>query len=239
MHEANCFVTLTYDQVNVPRDGSLVVGDWQKFAKRVRKRLGRFRFFHCGEYGEVNLRPHYHALMFGLDFSGDRVVWKKDERGHKVYTSEMLSELWNLGFATVGELTWQSAAYVARYCMKKATGDLAKERYRRVDPETGEEWFVRPEYVTMSRRPGIGSEWYERFKSDVYPLDEVVHDGRRFRPPRYYDEKLQVEDPELMDALKAKRKNSAAARAEELEPARLRVRERVAESRLTRLGRKI
>lgn len=225
MHNSNCFVTLTYDEAHLPEGGSLVVGDWQKFAKRLRKGVGPFRFFHCGEYGDENSRPHYHACVFGLDFGRDRVPLKS-VRGHTLFTSEKLSETWGLGFATVGSLTWQSAAYVARYVMKKATGPLAKERY-------GDR---RPEYVTMSRRPGIGSKWFERFASDVYPSDEVVHEGKRFRPPRYYDLKLSA--PEL-DSLKTKRRAAAWSHRADLTEERLRVREKVAAAQVGLLQRKI
>ena len=225
MHEQNCFLTLTYDQVNLPVDGSLVVADWQKFAKRLRKAVGPFRFFHCGEYGEENSRPHYHACVFGLDFGGDRVPLKS-VRGNTLYTSEKLDQAWGLGFATVGSLTWQSAAYVARYVMKKATGALAKERY-------GDR---RPEYVTMSRRPGIGSTWFEQFASDVYPSDEVVHEGKRFRPPRFYDSKLPEKE---LEVFKQRRRSAALRHAEDQTPERLLVREKVAAARVSSLHRKL
>lgn len=235
MHDANSFVTLTYSPQELPADGSLVVKHWQDFAKRLRKRVGSFRFFHCGEYGEDNFRPHYHACMFGVDFASDRVLLREN-RGHRLYTSSVLAETWGKGFCTIGDLTYESAAYVARYIMKKATGDLASKRYGRVDDVTGEYWEVRPEYVTMSRRPGIGSTWFDSFMGDVYPEDEVVHNGRRFRPPRFYDSKL---DDDVLQGLKDKRLKAAAKSAKELTPERLRVREKVAEARLSRLVRNI
>ncbi len=235
MHERNCFLTLTYDQVHLPVDGSLDVADWQKFAKRLRKRVGPFRFFHCGEYGDENRRPHYHACIFGLDFSRDRVPMKF-ARGNTLYTSQCLEETWGKGFATVGALTWKSAAYVARYVMKKATGKLAETRYARVDPSTGEETTVRPEYVTMSRRPGIGTEWFSQFASDVYPADEVVHEGKRYRPPRFYDSKLPVKE---LEVLKHRRRSAAGRHAEEQSPERLRVREKVAAIQVDQLRRNL
>ncbi len=225
-HKQNCFVTLTYDNDNLPEDGSLRLEDWQKFAKRLRHKLGPFRFFHCGEYGEVNMRPHYHACIFGHDFIADRGLWK-DSGKYPLFRSPVLDETWGLGFATVGALTFKSAAYVARYVMKKATGPLAAEKYGRVDEETGDVSFVRPEYVTMSRRPGIGSKWFERFKSDVYPSDEVVHEGKRYRPPRFYD--LLLDDEEL-DVYKVKRRRALVNRTKELTPDRLVVREKCLEA---------
>ncbi len=228
MHSKNCFITLTYSPENLPADGGLVLGDWQKFAKRLRHKAGAFRFFHCGEYGEVNMRPHYHACIFGLDFVADRGLWK-DSGKYPLFRSPLLDKTWGHGFATVGALTFKSAAYVARYVMKKVNGPLAKEKYSRVDPSSGEVFSVRPEYVTMSRNPGIGSTWFEQFKSDVYPSDEVVHEGKRYRPPRFYDSQL---DELELDVLKAKRRASVAVRGKELTPERLLVREKCLEASL-------
>lgn len=232
LHERNSFVTLTYDAEHLPRDGSLNVKHWQDFAKRLRKAVGPFRFFHCGEYGDGNLRPHYHACMFGVDFSGDRVL-VGHKRGNDLFTSKLLEETWGKGMVRIGSLTFASAAYVARYVMKKAKGkDL--RRYERVDVETGECYSVRPEYVTMSRRPGVGAAWLDKFHGDVYPSDEVVHEGRKFRPPRFYDSRL--EEAEL-EVLKQRRRERAEARSEDLTPERLRVREQVAHERTRMLVR--
>lgn len=189
----NSFLTLTYDPLKLPSDGGLHVEHFQKFCKRLRKRVGPFRFFHCGEYGEENLRPHYHACIFGYDFSRDRVVFKPNGF-NTLYTSKLLEDTWSLGFCTIGALTRESAEYVARYVMKKMTGEKAELEYLRVDTNTGEVWDVRPPYCTMSRRPGIGSAWFDKYRSDVYPEDEIVYDGKRFRPPRYYDTKLAEEE---------------------------------------------
>ncbi len=213
MHERNCFITLTYNDEHLPGDGSLCLEDWQKFAKRLRHKLGPFRFFHCGEYGEVNLRPHYHACIFGHDFIADRGLWKDDGK-NPLFRSPELDTLWGLGFATVGALSFKSAAYVARYVMKKAVVGV------RVDGR-------RPEYVTMSRRPGIGSKWFEKFKADVYPADEVVHEGKRYRPPRFYDGLLGAEE---LDVYKAKRHRAVGKRIKDLSPERLRVREKCLEA---------
>ncbi len=233
LHSKNCFVTLTYDSDHLPKDGSLCLADWQKFAKRLRHKAGPFRFFHCGEYGEVNFRPHYHACIFGLDFVADRGLWK-DSGKFPLFRSPLLDETWGLGFATVGALSFKSAAYVARYVMKKVNGSLAAEKYGRVDEETGEVSFVRPEYVTMSRRPGIGAGWFKQFKSDVYPADEVVHEGKRYRPPRFYDS--QLDELELC-VLKAKRRASVAVRVKDLTPDRLAVREKCLEADMKVFGR--
>lgn len=234
LHEANAFVTLTYDQDHLPADGSLRLEDWQKFAKRVRKELGPFRFFHCGEYGEKNKRPHYHALLFGLDFRHDRISYSPS-----LYGSRTLDRLWGQGFTSIGQLTYESAAYVARYVMKKLTGSRA-DAYDRVDPDTGEIFSVKPEYCTMSRRPGIGYGWVKEFHKDVFPSDEVVHTGRRHRVPRYYDNSALslgvLSEPQLDELKKARR---SRLDAKETTPDRLAVRENCASARLGRLERKL
>ncbi len=232
LHSKNVFVTLTYSDEFLPDDRGLHVEDWQKFAKRVRKRRGPFRFFHCGEYGEATLRPHYHALLFGLDFPDQVEVAHK---GRPIFSSPELRDLWGLGHVTVGPVTYESAAYVARYVMKKITGSAAAEHYSRVD-SNGETWNVRPEYTTMSRRPGIGSNWFDRFSSDVFPRDEVVHDGRRFRPPRFYDSKLESSE---LAKIKRKRLDAVCKHVVDLTPERLAVRETVAAARLGRVERKL
>ena len=204
MHDENCFITLTFDQANLEKRSnplSLDVTEYQRFMKRLRKRFGKnIRFFHCGEYGEKNKRPHYHAIIFGFDFK-DKKLWTNRD-GIKLYTSEALQELWPYGFSTIGEVTFQSAAYVARYIMKKWKGEGAEDHYTRWCPQTGEGTTVEPEYCTMSRMPGIGKTWLEKFKADVYPHDYVVINNHKVKPPRYYDSLLSEEE---LAQLKAKR----------------------------------
>lgn len=126
-HERNCFVTLTYDDKHLPADRSLKLRHFQNFMKKLRKKYGAgIRFFHCGEYGEKFRRPHYHALIFNHDFD-DKILWSKN-RGSPLYISESLDSLWEFGFATIGDVTFESAAYVARYITKKVNGELAKKK---------------------------------------------------------------------------------------------------------------
>lgn len=196
MHENNCFVTLTYDNEHLPEDQSLDVTHWQKFAKRLRKAHGSFRFMHAGEYGEKTLRPHYHALLFGLDFR-DTVELSSGPNQHKLRVSASLSKIWTAGFHAIGDITFDSAAYVASYCVKKTTGKKAAQEYARLDPETGEYWEVKPEYGTMSRRPGLGSAWIDKYQDDVYPDNFVVINGQKWKPPNYYDKRLAKKNPLL------------------------------------------
>lgn len=204
MHENNCFITLTFnDEHLMQRDNpaSLDVSEFQKFMKRLRKNTGcKVRFFHCGEYGDKNKRPHYHAVLFGYDFP-DKILWSKRD-GVQLYTSPLLQELWPYGFSTIGAVTFESAAYVARYVMKKITGEDADKHYMHWDPLTGEGIPIKQEYCTMSRKPGIGAEWIKKYKADVYPHDYVVINGHKVKPPRFYDN--QLEEDELV-ALKERR----------------------------------
>lgn len=238
LHEQNCFVTLTYRPEDLPVDGSLDVSHWQKFAKRLRKRVGPFRFLHVGEYGEENFRPHYHACIFGQDFSDDRELLQRP-KGHDLFVSPALDASWGKGFSTIGAMNWQTASYVSRYCVKRVTGAPAKEKYRRIDLSTGEEYFVKAEYITMSRRPGLGADWYARFKDDVFPDDFVVHEGKKFRTPRFYDGILEREEPQVLESMKRKRIDAAFLRRENCTPERLRTREYILGDRLSRLERMI
>lgn len=235
-HEQNSFVTLTYSPEFLPPYGSLRKSDFQKFMKRLRKRFApqRVRFFHAGEYGDGLGRPHYHACLFGLGFPD--AVTSTVRGGHPVWRSDELSALWGLGLAEGGSVTFESAAYVARYVTKKVTGGNAEAHYSSVDPATGEVVQVEPEYATMSRRPGIGAGWYERFSKEVYPADEVVMRGALMKPPRYYDLTLEKESPELFAAVKRSRRESSEAWNQT--SARLAVREAVANSRLSTFGKR-
>lgn len=201
LHEENCFVTLTYDDEHLPRDLSLDVGHFQKFMKRLRKRISprKVRYYHCGEYGDQNRRPHYHALLFGYDYPD------RESYGNQDF-SELLARDWGKGFCTIGDVTLESCRYVARYVTKKITGDMKDEHYWSCDAATGEMFTIKPEYATMSRRPGIGRGWLEKYGSDVYPAGYVVHDGASYSAPRYYDEWKAGKDPELIEELKAKRR---------------------------------
>ena len=207
MHENNCFITLTFNPEALEartRQWSLDVRDFQLFMKRLRKKHGkRIRFFHCGEYGDKNQRPHYHALLFGFDFP-DKKLWSTRE-GVNLYISESLQELWPHGFSTIGDVTFQSAAYCSRYIMKKIKGEAAAKHYEVMDEETGEVWNRDPEYCTMSRKPGIGRDWFDKYKGDVFPNDYVVINGKKIKPPRYYDSLLPEEE---LEAIKKERQKA-------------------------------
>lgn len=241
MHEAslyssNSFVTLTYNDDNLK--SSLDYTDFQKFMKRLRKSFPDVRYYMCGEYGSENWRPHFHACLFNCDFP-DKTVWKKD-RGNYIYRSEKLEKLWPFGFSSVGHLTFQSAAYVARYVMKKQTGNQAKDYYTRVDQDTGEVIALVPEFNRMSLKPGIGARWFEKFKDDVYNHDYVVVNGRKTRPPRYYDKLFHAQKDLAASAdLECRRYEKAQKFIDNNTDDRLAVREKVLEAKISRLKRSL
>lgn len=236
LHENNCFITLTFsneyisEQLGYPDEyglWSLDVVPFQKFMKRLRKKYGDgIRFFHCGEYGELTNRPHYHAILFNHDFS-DKYFWKFNN-GFRLYRSPSLEKLWPYGNSLIGDVTFESAAYVARYVMKKVNGEEAEEHYN----------GRKPEYITMSRRKGIGYDWLMKYGSDVYPHDYVVvRDGIKCRPPRFYDKIYDIIDPDLMDDIRRKRVENGKKYEDDNTTSRLMVREKCKLAQISRLKR--
>lgn len=238
LHERNCFVTLTYNDSNLPDGGTLVYRHWALFMKRLRKRLGPCRFYMCGEYGEKHNRPHYHGLLFGVSFP-DAVYYKTTRSGYKLYRSAVLSSLWPLGFSNFGSLTFDSAAYTARYVMKKVTGPSAVEHYRYVDPDTGEVFQRRAEFNKMSLRPGVGAGWLQKYQGDVYPRGYVVMRGQKMQPPKYYDRKFADLEPGEFERIQLQREAEGLARRADSTHERLKVRERVAAARLSLFKREV
>lgn len=197
MHERNCFITLTYSDANLPENHNLQYSDFQKFMKRLRKEFSDIpiRFYMCGEYGETTGRPHYHACLFGVDFD-DKVPLQRTGSDHMIYRSAVLDKLWPLGHASVGQLTFESAAYTARYITKKLLGAAAKDGYNMVNVESGEIFKRVPEFTKMSLKPGIGRFFYEKYESEIFPHDRVVVRGAVSKPPRYYSKIYKRSNPE-------------------------------------------
>lgn len=183
LHRFNSFITLTYSDENLPSDGLISKADLQKFFKRARKSGLKFRYFACGEYGDITHRPHYHILMFGQDFLHDAVQLNSD-----LYTSETLQNLWPPGHVWVGSVELHSIMYVAGYTQKKIS-----------DPDT---------FTLMSRKPLIGHDWLERFSDDIVRTGRICIDGREFVVPKRY---LELK-PELFSRIIQERKDFAASK---------------------------
>jgi hypothetical protein len=195
MHPQNCWLTLTDDRANLPVDFSVHPREMQLFFKRLRKAISphKIRFYLGAEYGDLNLRPHYHVILFNYDFN-DKIFYETTPQGHTLYTSPFLNTLWPKGLATIGAVTFDSAGYTARYSTKKITGPKASDFYLRQHPDHGFICRVRPEFSLMSRRPGIAASWIAKFKTDTYPSDSVISNERPAKPPRYYDQQLTEEE---------------------------------------------
>ena len=185
--------------------------------KKLRREHGpNIKFYQCGEYGDRSNRPHYHAILFG--WSPDDWMYLFDSpSGEPIYTSQTLEKIWQKGFVTVGTVTFESAGYVARYCMKKLNGKKKEEidpntglkHYERIDYYTGDIVEVIPEYSTMSRGGrsgrGIAYDWIAKYSRDVYPKDYTTIRGLRMRPTRYYDKYIEAIDADMYDDIKAGR----------------------------------
>lgn len=224
MHEmktstSGCFVTLTIDserKLYDDMDFSLNRRDIQLFIKRLRKEIAptRIRYFYCGEYGAKRQRPHYHILIFGYDFP-DKVLWRINpvlsrfsnyNRPVCLYRSPLLERLWPFGFSTIGELNFRTAAYTARYCLKKS-GIISKKAHY------GERT---PEFIGCSLKPGIGYEYFQRYYNDFYAIDSCLDpDKNRIKIPRYYDKQFELIDPEKFKLIKEQRKLRAEKVSEE------------------------
>uniref|UniRef100_A0AAU8B834 Replication initiator protein n=1 Tax=Dulem virus 173 TaxID=3145650 RepID=A0AAU8B834_9VIRU len=220
-HDSAYFVTLTYDEFHVPtsyysdpatgeahKSMTLCKRDFQLWMKRLRKKFSedKIRFFACGEYGSETHRPHYHAIVFGLHLN-DLEKYKTVRLGDSYYTyynSDSIQETWPNGYVVVGEVTWESCAYVARYVTKKLTGHEA-EFYKRFN--------LVPEFSDMSRRPGIARQYYDEHGKEIYDHAYInvstPKGGKKFKPPRYFDRLFDIDSPGALDELKERRKRNA------------------------------
>lgn len=244
LYEKNCFITLTFNDEHLNPKSTLVKKDFQLFIKRLRKKYGAgIRYYHCGEYGSQLGRPHHHACLFNFDFPlrskenpGGKYLWKESANGN-LYRSSDLEALWSdpntgkpYGFASIGSVTFESAAYVARYIAKKINGEMAPDHYQ----------GRLPEYTTMSRRPGIGKNWFKKYHaSDVqlaYREGFITMNGKTYKIPKYYDQNFEVTDPLLFESVKETRQKKAKDNPDN-HPDRLSVRKIIAQARFKQRAR--
>lgn len=208
MYEKNSFLTLTFNNDFWSPGMSLDTRVMQLFWKKLRRRTGaELKYFAAGEYGDGEGQrffvdkhgkvqgdnPHYHACVFGFDFD-DKIVEGKNENGDLLYSSALLNDIWGMGRCILGDVTFESAAYVARYTLKKVFGDDAQDHYGDRMPERS--------YWSH----GLGKRWFDKWSSDVYPSDSLVlSDGRVIAPPPYYDKLLLKHDPALYERVQNER----------------------------------
>lgn len=172
-HEKNCFITLTYDDDHLPSDGSLHHEHFQKFMKRLRKKYSdkKIRYFMCGEYGGLTQRPHYHALLFGIDFPDQQLHSTTGKV--KNYTSDTLSKLWPFGYHTIGSVHYGTARYTAKYSLKQLQ-------------EIGIDYGHRkPEYRKMSQ--GIGADYAKKYADELELHDSIIYNSYANSVPSYYE----------------------------------------------------
>lgn len=232
-HDSAYFVTLTYSNDCVPvreyidemtgevcKAQSLCKRDFQLFMKRLRETFKNdsIRFFCAGEYGSNTMRPHYHAIIFGLHLD-DLKPYKKSPHGFQYWTSDSLSRVWSvcrdgvvspIGFAVVADVSFETCAYTARYVTKKLYGKNS-EFYERCN--------IEPPWCLMSRKPGIGYQYLLDHPESVANDSIVLSQGRKVKNPRYFMKQLELTNPDLAvkikDARKTVSENNFEAQLEE------------------------
>lgn len=233
-HESAYFITLTYsdefiNQANQigrtrryysdPETGeakvslSLCKDDLQRFFKRLRYHQGPVRYYACGEYGDNSKRPHYHAIVYDLNIP-DLRFYKFSGLKDRYYNSDFLQKVWTdngvpCGHVVIGKVTWETCAYTARYVMKKAKG---------ITSDIYDVFNMEPEFVVMSRRPGIGKAYYDRHYEQFLNYGETYistdSGSVNCKTPRYFKEKL---DLDFHDAYQEIRERSVRAAKDNLD----------------------
>lgn len=212
-HATSSFLTLTYDDKHLPKYGQLEKADLRRFFKRLWKAGLPFRYVACGEYGERGRRPHFYVALFGQDFASDRVFYKNGSNGDPLFISKTLMQFWPEGISTIGALTFESCAYIARYITARLN-ESSKLSIRPLacDPDSGELIMPNPEFLVMSRKPGIGAEWYDKFfMSDVFPHGRVIANGSPAPIPRFYKDKLTKQNMMLSFQLQQRTRQNMPA----------------------------
>lgn len=221
-HEQNAFVTLTYRNENLPTHGSLNYDDTSKFLKRLRQYARRkygndfkLRYYLVGEYGDRSKRAHYHLCLFGLDFTEGAILCQSEP--HRLWINLELQKLWGLGDVKIGALTFATARYTASYVTKKLR---SKQRYVRIDEETGELVALVQPKAFMS--DNLGKAWWEKYGHQLEHHDYVIIDGTEQKPPKAYDRWLLERDPDRIAKIKQLRQERAKPQTKEQNRARAR-----------------
>ena len=234
--EHNYFITLTYDDEHIPIaekmeyngssyendgtwGGTLNPEDTHTFINSLRKYFERkykhkgMKYYYCGEYGTETLRPHYHFILMNCPLDISQFYGTHVDKNFKAHwKSKELERFWDKGMIDICEVEWSCAAYVARYCMKKLQHDIPKQDYFKIGKL--------PEFVRMSRRPGIGTDYFNKNFEKIYQTDEIIMRTVKgnvgsIKPPKAWDKKLEQINPELYEKIKESRRK-AKDRADKL-----------------------
>jgi len=230
LHQSNSFVTLTYDdQHYVP---TLIYSHFQDFMKRLRKKRPDLRFYMAGEYGGKLGRPHFHALLFNCAFPD---MYQIRGGANPLFRSPFLESKWTAGFSSIGAVTFESAAYVARYCLPKINGDLADKHYQLpapwIDPDTGEIHTHRhPEFNHMSLKNAVGRDWLRLYWSDCRE-GKIIVNHKEANVPRYYLDYFK--NSSYGAAIKAQRAIDGLSRLMDNTPSRRAVKAHIAQQRVS------
>lgn len=206
-HKECWFFTMTYNEENIKYAANdkgvwatLVKRDVQLFWKRMRKAYKGQpkKYYVAGEYGPKTSRPHYHAIIFGLEINDLKIckISQGNKLGDTYWSSEKIDKIWGMGNVIIAKATYETANYVARYTTKK--------QYNKEDKNVPYE----KEFLNMSK--GIGKQYYIEHKKQIYKTDEFINATQKgilkSKPPRYYDKMLEKEEPEKLEKIKKKRK---------------------------------
>lgn len=159
---ANSFITLTYNDENLPKDG-VNKEHIQKFNKQLRNYY-KYRYYYVSEYGPTTNRPHYHGILFGIDNHTDSEMVDK------------LEKIWAKGFVTLTQLEPTRINYVAEYHVLKNVNPVGSN----------------PNFKLLSCKPAIGSNYINREKQFHWSEKEMYYRNGKFKLglPRYYKEKI-------------------------------------------------
>lgn len=201
-HETASFLTLTYDDENVPLTDELHMSlrkdDVQRFIKRLRKRLSgiHLMYYAAGEYGCHTFRPHYHMILYGY-YPDDAVFYKFNKFGDVLVTSDFLSRVWSNGYVVIGEVNQKTCGYVSRYCTKKQVGINAVSTY--------DAFGIERPFTLASKRPAIGRRWIDDHIDDIANYSKLTistADGAfTLHPPKYFYDILSLHYPAVYDKL--------------------------------------
>lgn len=225
----NWFLTLTYDETNlyipdeiedddgftycredaeidwkgclVPKEAKKFMHDLRQHMERKYKNVG-IRFMECGEYGDKGERPHYHFILYNLDLPLEDLYNPVIKNNEVYYQSHTIDKLWKKGIYNITEVSWNTIAYVARYITKKINGNQSSGMY-------AEKGQIK-EFFNVSRMPGIGQGYFEKYWKDIYKNDEIIVKNRngviKSKPPAYFDRLLEKKDPKLYKEIRWKRR---------------------------------